>query len=840
MLVNTSWLLDYLTPHCPHADLLNAFTAAGLEVEEEYHLAEFLRPVVVGFIRNKTAIAGAEGLFHTRIEIAKNRVIDVVCASEHEVQEGWGVPVAPAGTELPNHKLISAGTFHGVNSEGMICLDGEMGLVARSTGLQVFEDESLLGQPLVEVSETEEILVDLAILPNRPDCLGMVGIAREMAAVLGLQLKYPVTPENHLKLTAKSVVPVHIEDGELCPRYLGQAIRGVQVAPSPAWLKSRLLLSGKRPINNVVDITNYVLLEWGQPLHAFDLKTLKGGEIRVRNMQPGEKLALLDETKLKYSEPAPLVIADAERPVALAGIMGGSETQTTSDSTDILLEAASFNAVNIRGTSKRLGVRSDSSYRFERGTDPNRMLLGAATRAAELICELTGGELDGACTEQYPNKREPTTFQLSADHFSRYLGMEVDAKTIRENLEKLEMTCDDDLNVAAPTWRMDTNDKVALIEDVARLVGYDAIPLEPTSTSSTSGHTHPLDRMRWQVAEALTANGFLETRTPPLRPIDDGLPPLTKGRPGGVAPIRLQNPMRTDMTELRRSLVPSLLEVVLRNHRRGAEGFRFYEIDRAFALHDGEPDASASGSTGGLTPPRSPVETWTATMILGGPARELAWKNGSEDVDFYHLKGAVDSLLESLGTRDAVYSPATQNGLVPGKTASISAGSETVGVIGQIDPALTAKSKLRTPIFAAELNLHALLPNYTAIRLHGGLPRTQAVDKDISVLLPVDTPYGDVVNSIRASFEATAKNVHASFLETADDEQRDAAQGPRLEDVRCVDFYRGKGVADDRKSLTIRMTFRDVGRTLTSEESNALLQAAADALAKEHNAELRG
>lgn len=818
MLVNTTWLLDYLTPQCSHADLLNAFTAAGLEVEEEYHLAEDLRPVVVGFVRKKTAIAGAEGLFHTQIEIAKNRVIDVVCASEHEVREGWGVPVAPAGTVLPSGATIQAGTYHGVNSEGMICLDGELGLVSRTTGLQVFDDETLLGKPLTEVSETEELLVDLAILPNRPDCLGMIGVAREMAAVLGLRLKYPVEPERHLSLSDKSVVPVHIEDGELCPRYLGQAIRGVKVGPSPHWLKSRLLLSGKRPINNVVDITNFVLLEWGQPLHAFDLATLKGPEIRVRNMRPGETLTLLDETELKQSEPPPLVIADAERPVALAGIMGGSETQTRRDTTDVLLEAACFNSVNIRGTSKRLGVRTDSSYRFERGTDPNRMLLGAATRAAELICELAGGKLDGDCTEQYPNKREPATFQLSAEHFSRYLGMEVDAKTIRENLEKLEMTCDDDLNVQAPTWRMDANDKVALIEDVARLVGYDAIPLKPASAAATSGHTHPLDRLRSHVAEALTANGFLETRTPPLRPVDDAGQFTANGKP-----IRLQNPMRTDMTELRRSLIPSLIEVVERNHRRGAESFRFYEIDRTFTAAEPEP-----------------IETWTAGIILGGPARELSWRDAGENVDFYHLKGVVDSILETLGTRDAVYSPATRNGFVGGKTATITAGGETLGIIGQIDPSLTAKSKLRTPVFAAELNLHALLPHFTEIRLHGGLPRTQAVEKDLSVIVPMETPYGKLVATIRETFEQSSSGIHAAFLKSADEEQQAAAQGPRLEEVRCVDTYRGQGIAEDRKSLTIRMTFRDVGRTLTSEESNALLQAVADSLAKSHDAELRG
>ncbi|MFQ5733229.1 MAG: phenylalanine--tRNA ligase subunit beta [Planctomycetaceae bacterium] len=821
MLVNTAWLLDYLEPKCAHAELIDAFTPAGLEVEEAHDLPGDLRDVVIGFVREKNALPDAPGMYHCRIETAKNRVVDVVCASEHEIQVGWGVPVAPPGLKLPTNIKVQAANYHGVRSEGMICLDGELGLIARGTGLQVFEDESLLGSPLADVSDATEYLVELAILPNRPDCLGMIGIAREVAAVLGLTLKYPVAPDAYLPLADESVVPVSIEDPELCPRYLCQVIRGVTVGPSPHWLKSRLLTAGKRPINNVVDVTNFVLLEWGQPLHAFDMASLKGPEIQVRRMKPGESLELLDET-LVDGETRPLVIADAERPVALAGIMGGSVTQTGDSTRDVLLEAACFGAVNIRSTSRQLGVRSDSSYRFERGTDPDRMLIGAATRAAELIVELAAGRLDGNCTQQYPAPQPPRKFALSPERFSRYLGMPIDAKTIRENLEKLDVSCDDALNVSVPTWRMDATDPVALIEDVARLVGYDKVPLKPTSESQTSGHTHSLDRLRLHVADALSADGFLECRTPPLRPVDTVGRFVNSSRNGDSA-IRLQNPMMADMTELRRSLVPSLLEVVERNARRGAESFRFYEVDRTFF----------PGKDG-------PVENWCVGIAMGGPTNNRTWKDAGDPVGFHHLKGVVENLCELAGTPPLDLKTVSAPGFVDGKTGDIVVGSNRLGILGEVDPSLLAKGKLSVPIFAAELNLGNLVEHFADIRLHAPLPRTPAVTRDLAFILAVETPFADVETTARRAFETAARSVHAEYLKSTDAEQAEDARSPRLEQFRCVDFYRGKPIPADRKSLAVRLTFRDPGRTLTSDESTRLTDAVVQALTKRHNAELRG
>lgn len=813
MLVNTSWLLDYLEPHCSHDELLDHFTAAGLEVEDAHRLSEDLRGVVVGFVREVKPVEGGAGYYATRIEVAKGKLIDVLCASEHEVKVGWGVPVATAGTTLPSGVEIKAARYHGVDSQGMICLDGEMGMVARTTGLQVFDDESMLGKPLPEVVDIPELLVDLAVLPNRPDCLGMIGIARELAAMLGLNLKYPVSFDNTLPMAAESVVPVSVDDASLCPRYLAQVVRGVKVGPSPHWLKSRLLTAGKRPINNVVDITNFILLEWGQPLHAFDLSTLKGGEIRVRRMKETEELELLDETVIK-GDPQALVIADAERPVALAGIMGGSATQTSGETTDVLIEAACFDSVDIRATARRTGVSSDSSYRFERGTDPNRMLTGAATRAAELVVELAGGRLDGACTEFHPEPRKPRVFEVTPELFSRHLGMPIDAATIRGSLEKLDYVCDESLRAEAPTWRIDANDPVALIEDVARIVGYDSIPMKPMTAATTTGGVQPLDRMRNEIAQALVGEGFFECRKAPLRPVDEITP---REIAAAAESIVLKNPMRTDMTALRTFLIPSMLEVVEHNARHGGESFRFFEIDRAF-LHTGN----------------EPQETWTVALAYGGSVDDNNWSQPGGNATFFHLKGIVENILELAGVRDAEFRqvPLPSKLLVDALTTEIFIGGSPAGLIGQVEPALLAKSKLRTPIFVCELNLQALLVSYTEVRGFQGLARTPAVTRDLAFELPAGTRYADLEATARAAFTEAAKAVNSAFSGDS--------PGPRLEEVACIGLYEGKQIAEGRKSLTMRLVFREPQRTLTSEEATQLVDAVVAALTGKHEAKLRG
>jgi phenylalanyl-tRNA synthetase beta chain len=591
MIVNTSWLMEYLDGKCSHEDLLKAFPRLGLEVERDLSLRADDDGVRFGFVRKKAPVAGAPGMHSCEIEIERGRVIPVLCASAHPVEVGWGVPVALAGTVLRDEFRVKEESFHGVPSQGMICLDWELGVLPRDTGMRHVTDESLLGQPVGQGAGLSEYLLELNVLPNRPDFLGLMGIVRELAAVLGCKVRPPKTLKPSAKAGAKPPVPVEIAESKLCTRYIGGAVHGVTVAPSPDWFAHRLKLVGIEPINNLVDVTNYVMYEWGQPLHAFDYDTLRGRKIVVRCMRPGESLELLtgavvsaDATSGKNTV-LPLVIADGERPVALAGVMGGGDTRITDETKNILLEAAHFDPVNIRQTVKRvqLGVEgrgTDSSYRFERGTDPNSTLEMAAGRALQLIIELAGGTVQAPITDVHPAPRAPAIIRLKPARASSYLGVSIDAATIRDRLGPLGMECTggpDELAVSVPTWRVDATDPVVLIEDVARMIGYDQTPVAPTVAAPTVGQSSPLDRLRQAAAEHLVANGFFECRSPSLES-----PAVSAWLGEPSAAITLSNPATKEMSVLRRSLLPALAEAIRNNLRRGAQAARFFEIDRVF------------------------------------------------------------------------------------------------------------------------------------------------------------------------------------------------------------------------------------------------------------------
>ena len=800
MIVNTQWLLDYLEPKVSHEALLDALPRVGLEVEWAVQLSKGLEPVRVGFIREKAAIAGQPGLYVLSVEIERGRRVSIVCGSEHEVQIGWGVPIALAGSKLPTGKSIAAGTVHGQRSEGMVCLDGELGMTARDSGMFHTTDESALGRSLPQITSVPEYLVEVNVLPNRPDCLGIIGIAREVAALLNLKLKYPQARS----LTAQPAGPgdrvsVEIKDPQLAPRYMCRLLKGVKVGPSPAWLKAILLATGSRPINNIVDITNFVLYEWGQPLHAFDYSKVEGGQIIVRRMNKGETLELLTGKVIEgEASGLPLVIADRNKPIALAGVMGGRATQTTEQTQDVLLEAAHFEPVNIRRTARRvdLGIESRgtaSSYRFERGTDPNRMLDGALERATSLIAELAGGKPAGPIHEQHPLRREPRTFSLDPKRVGGYLGMPVDAATIRQSLVRLEMNVDESLKVSVPTWRVDVNDPVVLIEDVARQVGYDKIPVAPTPSAPTRGQRSSTERVREAVAVHLAEAGYLECRNPPLEsPKDsaylDAISP----------PVSIRNPATQDMSVLRRSLITGLLRVAERNIRRGAESIRVYETDRAFI-----PD-------GGQAP-----ERWRVAGLAGGVLRRSDWRGGGNSYDFYHAKGAVQDLLESLRVKECSFTAANHPAFIAGTAAQVHVAGQVIGALGEITPGLLDVAKLPFRLYAFELDLAPLEEPFGALPGHRGLARTPAVTRDLAIVVKATEVYAGIEETIRRS------------------------AGSALESLRLVDQYTGQQVPQGHKSLAFRLVFRDPARTLTAEEVQASVDQVVKSLKETFGAELR-
>ncbi|HEV2765195.1 MAG TPA: phenylalanine--tRNA ligase subunit beta [Pyrinomonadaceae bacterium] len=793
MLVNSAWLLEYLEPACTEDELLRAFVRMGLEVEAHRPLRRELEGVTVGFIREKSPLPGADGLYLCRAEVAGGETLQVVCASEHPVEVGWGVPVARGGTKLPTGIQVKNERYHGVQSEGMICLDSELGMLARGTGLQVFRDESAKGRRLVELLEIPDSILDLKATSNRPDWLGLVGIAREVAAVLGLSLKLPDAPVEESGTDAASLVRVRIEEPELCRRYACRLIRGVKISKSPAWLSSRLRSSGNNPINNVVDVTNFVMREWGQPLHAFDFHTLAGRQIVVRRMSPQESMELIDGTLVK-GETRPLVIADAERPVALAGIMGGRGTQINDETVDVLLEAAHFDPVQIKKSLKELGVGStDASYRFERGMDPNETLDRALERAASLIAHVAGGTVDRGVVEEYPNRLEPRRFQLTPERVGSYLGRPVDAATIRDCLGRLGMNVSEDLSVEVPTRRVDVNDPVVLIEDVARLTGYDQIPLAPSSGASTSGKRNPLDALRVRAAQFLAGNGFLESRNLSLVSAESV---LQFSRESGDA-VRLANG-KEEMSLLRKSLLPGLLETCGRNARREAENFRYFELERTFR-----------------EAPGGHVERWKVGAIAGGLTLDVDWSAGKTRVNFFHLKGVAESLLESLGVSGLTFLSASRPGFAEGQTAEVKVGDETLGVIGAIEKQLLASQKIKEPLYAFELDLQAALDAAAGVASFRDIPRTPAVVRDLAVVLDTAVPYTEIERRVRE------------------------VGGALLEQVRCTDVYEGKPIERGSRSVSVRLRFRDPQRTLSAEEVAQAVETIVATLARDYGAKLR-
>ena len=815
MIVNTAWLLEYLEPKCSHEDLLDVFPRLGLEVEQTHELKKELDSIRIGFVRRKEPVAGAPGYHLCEIELERGRVISVVCASEHEIREGWGVPVAPAGTILATGRAIKAAPFHGVRSEGMICLDGELGMVARNSGMHHFTDESLLGAPLAAAVDVPEYLLELNVLPNRPDFLGLIGIAREVAALLRLELRYPDTYKP-AETGGPLPVTVDIREPELCPRYMCGLVRDVTVAPSPPWLKARLLLAGMRPINNVVDITNYVLYEWGQPLHAFDFQKITGSKIVVRRMAEGETLELLSgavvgargQTGGKPFSRPPLVIADAERPVALAGIMGGRFAETADGTTDVLVEAAHFDPVLIRQTVQQIDLGMESrgtaaSYRFERGTDPNLMLEGALGRAVHLIAEVAGGTPCGPLLDQNPQRRECRVFRVSAARTSSYLGMPIDVATINDSLTRLSMECrgnDQELQVTVPTWRADVNDPVVLIEDVARMVGYDQIPVEPQPSMPSVGLRVLTDRLRQVVSEHLVSAGLYECRNPSLES------PKMSGWLGDASDsVTLSNWATREMSVLRRTLLSGLAATVQTNVRRGAQSAWFFEVDRLFGRGEREPDDGVAMAG-----------RWYVAGIVGGQFQRSNWRSDSAQVDFFTLKGMVEDLLEKIGSRNAVFQPADHQPFVAGTAATVTLGTKrSIGLIGEVDPNLVEFERVPFRVFAFELDLESLEDPFKMIPVYQQLLRQPAVTRDLAVVVRIAVSYAELVDTIRST------------------------AGPWLEAIRLVDQYQGSQVPPGHQSLAFHMLFRDHERTLTAEEVAETMNRIVTVLKDRFGAELR-
>lgn len=808
MKVTLNWLKKYVDFNWSPDELTERLTMLGLEVEGVQKISGAFDGIVVAQVITRDKHPNADKLSLCRVHDGTGER-QIVCGAQN-FQAGDKVPLILPGASLPLKPgekepfTIKVGKIRGVESQGMMCSPQELGLPDQVDGLLILREDAKVGQPFGEYlgRSGSDVIYDLEVTPNRPDLNSVIGIAREIAAVTGHALRFPEINIQSSPVKAESLVAVKIEDGELCPRYTARLIKGVKIGPSPDWLKTTLEKVGIRSISNVVDVTNYIMLEIGQPLHAFDYHLIaKGAEgkptIVVRRAAAGEKFRTLDDQERTLTNDM-LLIADEQKGIALAGVMGGANTEINNDTHDVLIESAYFSPVNIRRTSKLLGLRSESSYRFERGADVE-ICDWASRRAAQLILETAGGELAGGLADIRPQSTAPKEIVL---HFARtdaLLGVPISHAEQLSHLTKLGLTLTEQTpgvcTFKIPSWRVDLKREVDLIEEVGRLHGVANLPSTPPRGAIG---TNAFDSIYDQIAEVrriLTSLGLNEAQGQTL---------ISKGEVLGLKPeeiLALANPLSADMDVLRPSLLPGLIHSLQYNASRKNHDVALFEIGRVFT--------SVSGQTR--------EERRVAIAITG--QRALPFWAGEERgaaFDGYDVKGLVEDLLDQFGLRGIVFSKRLESTGLFLESAAVSLGGKlALGELGQLLPTLAKKHDLRDAVFLAEFNLDLLLGKRNPAKSFKPLPQFPSSRRDVAMLVAEATTHDAVLQTVKQ------------------------ARPANLETVELFDVFRGQGVPEGHKSLAYAFTYRAAEKTLTDAEVNAAHEKAVDSLKQKLSAIIR-
>jgi phenylalanyl-tRNA synthetase beta chain len=808
MNVSYRWLRE-LAPDlsAPPGELSDHLAARGFPVEDLHSLAEGLEGMVVARVQTVRPHPNADRLRICEVD-GGNGVVQVVCGAP-VVKEGAFYPLAPVGSTLPGGMEIRQAKLRGEVSVGMLCSERELGLGRDHQGIMELEGTFSPGEPLVGALGLDDVRMEVEVTPNRPDLLSHLGVAREAAPGGDASLRLPEIPGEDPE-AVRSVeeaplvedtreaeaggVRIRIQDPELCPRYLGLVIRGVKVGPSPSWLQTRLRAAGARPINNVVDATNYVLLELGQPLHAFDLDRIEESTIVVRKAEEGEEIRTLDG-ELRKLAGGMLAICDARRPAAVAGVMGGEDSEVADATTDLLLECALFKPASVRSTRKALGLSTDASYRFERGVDPEGMER-ALRRVARIILATAGGRVEGPILDVRPGAFRRTTLSFRLSRVEQILGVPFTGDQVRALLEPLGFRVGDEsdgaLPVEVPGFRSwDVTREVDLVEEVARTHGYENFPdtLNPFRPGSVPDH--PLFRLEDRLRGELTAWGLLEAQTPAFAPEGEG-------------EVELLNPISAEERFLRRSLLPALLRRLERNLARGNRDVRLFELGTAFE----------KGNEGEL-----PREHPHLAVVLHGRRAPEHWSADPGEVDLWEVKGILEAVVRVVEPEGWKVAPAvgTEAAFVdPGQAFVITdSGGTAVGSGGRILP-----SGLDLPAWAGALwGLEVRLPWEPEIRDRVGftpLPTHPGVERDLALLIPEGRTVGEVLTLVRER------------------------GGPHLRESRVFDVYRGKGVDEGFRSVAVRLRFRADDRTLRDQEVDDVIRSLTRTLEEELRVGLRG
>jgi phenylalanyl-tRNA synthetase beta chain len=805
MRISYSWLSEHVDLP-PVEELAKRLTAVGLEVEAVERVGANLGGIVAARIVASEKHPNAEKLSVTRVDAGGPEPLQVVCGAKNYAV-GDVVPLATVGTTLPGGTKIEKAKLRGVESFGMLCSARELALDADASGLLILPREVVPGTPIAKALQLEDALLEVNVTPNRPDALSHVGIAREVAALTGGTVRLPRPKLAEGGGPAADAVRVRIEAPEKCHRYAARVVEGVRIGPSPGWLARRLEACGVRSISNVVDATNYVLLELGHPLHAFDLDKVAGHEIVVRTARAGEKITTLDGKERALVEDD-LLIADRDRGSALAGVMGGADSEISSGTTRVLVESAWFAPPGIRRTSKRHGLKSEASYRFERGADPG-MVLPALDRCAALIAELAGGTVRGGVVDAHPRTHRAPEVRLRWSRPAELLGMPVaqeDARRILAGLGFAEGASDaSGATFAVPSWRQDIAIEEDLVEEIVRTKGYDAIPETLPRLADATPALPPDAEALLRVRDALEAAGFSEAvnfsfvAPKELEPLRS--PVRT---PRGDAPgIPLKNAISAELSVMRTSLLPSLLRNAAANGRQHVQDVRLYEIARSFDPRRGEGDAPAR-------------EEPKLAGVLLGRRQAVGWAEGGDAVDFYDAKAAVERVLAALGAQDARFSVAAAPWAHPRFAAALHLGGALAGYVGELHPRVAAAFELPKGVLAFELDVAALLGAARLVPRHAEIPRLPPVLRDLAVVVDDGVAAAQVIAAVKAE--------------------------PLVEDAALFDVYTGAPLPAGKKNLALALRYRAAGRTLTDAEVDAAHARIVERLRQEPGirAELRG
>ncbi len=793
-----SWLKDFIDIDIPAQEVADALTSAGIEVATVTYF-RIPKGVKVAKVLSVEKHPNADKLSLCQVDAGMGETLQIVCGAPN-VTSGMSAALATEGTVFSKDFTIKKTKIRGVESRGMLCSEQELGMSNDHSGIISLPSHFKAGSDLSEYFP-DDAVIEIEITPDRGDCLSVLGVAREVCARFGLPMK-PVAkrPQESENLPIASAISVEVEAPDRNPRYMGRLVRGVTIAPSPEWMARRLTLAGLRPINNVVDVTNYILLQYGQPMHAFDYNSIEEHKIIVRTAgsQNTNSFSTLDNVERKLL-PEDLLICDGKRPVALAGIMGGAGSEITENTKDVFLECAFFEQIGVRKTSKRLGLSTDSSYRFERGVDPAQGLEDALDTAAELIREIAGGTVYAGRIDIYPKPFSKKKIALRPSRCKRILGVEFSLDQITASLSSLGMDCkvlsDDEMECTVPLYRHDITEEIDLVEEVGRLYGYDNIPTAECAPVSLLKQPSVWEINRDNARFALAYFGFNEivTNSMTSEAICSLLTPTASA-------VKLLNPLNPDMALLRTTLAGNLLQTVAYNLNRRNDNNRFFELGKVF-----EPDTKT-----GLA-----VERDILAVVIEGDYLKKAWNSTPLQSDFFVLKGVLEAFAAHcrLGQFNfsKLESPAP---LYTFESASLSGASQICGTIGRITDEVCKYFDIKSAVYYAEIDLTQWLKTPKPLPSYKSLPKFPALERDFSFVMPE---------------ELSSDTVKAEI----------SSLSPLVQNVYPFDVFRGEKLGEGRKSVTFSVEFRSSEKTLSEKDVEEICSQIIATMEKKHQAVLR-